>query len=116
MASGMEFYDSAGKLVYSSALFKLFRQAYVIEPTVKHVSVGSSGWIYAVTLEYTIPRGRGIVFFGYFGGYVRLNPSAESTFKFRFNGQSIGANGKPLNTTPAALAAKYKMNAHIMEF
>lgn len=115
MASGMEFYDSAGKLVYSSALFKLFRQAYVIEPTVKHVSVGSSGWIYAVTLEYTIPKGRGIVFFGYFGGYVRLNPSAESTFKFRFDGQSI-KNGKPYNTTPAELKATYKMNAHVMVF
>ena len=115
MASGMEFYDSAGKLVYSSALFKLFRQAYVIEPTVKHVSVGSSGWIYAVTLEYTIPKGRGIVFFGYFGGYVRLNPSAESTFKFRFDGKSI-KNGKPYNTTPAELQATYKMNAHVMVF
>ena len=115
MASGMEFYDSAGKLVYSSALFKLFRQAYVIEPTVKHVSVGSSKWIYRVTLEYTIPSGRGIVFFGYFGGYVRLNPSAERTFKFQFDGQSI-KNGKPYNTTPEELQATYKMNAHVMVF
>lgn len=115
MSSGLEFYDNTGELIYSSSMFKLFRQSYVIEPTVKHVSVGSSRWIYAVTLEYTIPKGRGIVFFGYFGGYVRLNPSAESTFKFRFRGTSM-KNGKVYHTTAAEIQAKYKMKAHVMEF
>lgn len=115
MASGMEFYDSSGKLVYSSSLFKLFRQSYVIEPTIKEVHVSSAGWIYRVSLEYTIPKGRGMVFFGYFGGFTRLFPDMERKFYLIFDGKNY-ENGKPHNTTPAALKAKYKMNAHVMEF
>ena len=116
MASGMEFYDSNGKLIYSSSLFKLFRQAAVIEPTHKEIQVGSSGWIYSVNLTYTIPPGRGIVFFGYFGGITRLHPTESRTFSFQFVDKSFDDNGNILYTTPAALDAKYKFNAHIMVF
>lgn len=115
MSSGLEFYDNTGELIYSSSMFKLFRQSYVIEPTYKNVTVGPSGWIYTVKLTYIIPKGRGMVFFGYFGGYVRLSPTAERTFEFLFVGRSI-KDGNVYHTTAAELQAKYKMNAHVMEF
>lgn len=115
MPSGLEFYNSTGELVYSSSMFKLFRQSYVIEPSYKYVNVGSSGWIYEVKLTYTIPKGRGMVFFGYYGGYVRLSPTAELTYEFHFVGASM-KDGEVYHTTAAELQAKYKMNAHVMEF
>lgn len=116
MPSGLEFYTPDGKLVYSSALFKLFRQAEIIEPTNKEIIVGSSRWIYTIKLTYTIPPGRGIVFFGYFGGITRLHPTESQTFSFNFRGQSVDDNGNIVYTTSAALDAKYKLNAHIMVF
>lgn len=115
MSGGLEFYSNTGELVYSSSMFKLFRQSYIIEPSFKQVSVGSARWIYGVKLTFTIPKGRGLVFFGYFGGFARLDPSKERTYEFEFHGKSI-KNGKPYDTTPAELEAEYKMNAHIMEF
>lgn len=116
MPSGLEFYAPDGKLVYSSALFKLFRQAEIIEPSKKEIIVGSSKLVYTIRLTYTIPPGRGIVFFGYFGGITRLHPTDAKTYSFYFRNLSSDDNGNALYTTPAAIDAKYKLNAHIMVF